>query len=1137
MAVYLSGAERRVLFRVLSFPIVFCLSSAVSAGNDIEIVSGSASVNMDAGNVSTDDNAQIGIVDLFADGAPSRIVTTGSGGANTQQGDILLSGDIDFNRSNLTGKDWLRLHALNDIVLDGRVYDGLASNDRFDLQLYADSDALGGGNVYLNSSIGRGLRTYIGSGSLFIGSTGAYALMSGQDSLYVDSIDNSQGGGFQFSAGSLTLRNSGLTIDTAGLLSDSVNISSAKSLSLLNDHVIALGSGSSLALTGGALRAGQVDNSAGGTVSFSSGNLALTNSGLDISTTGLLGDNLSLGASSAVSVSDALTIGATGTVDLNGGFLTAGSIDNSAGGNFNFTSGYLTLTNSDVTVGPGGLMGSTLALNGNRSLILDNNQLIIGATGAVSLDGGLLTVSSIDNSSGGSFNFNSGDLRLTNSDLTVGPGGLLPNLSLTANRNVFVDVNRQLVISGGGSVDLSGGNLATGGIDTTGGGTFIFNSGNLTLTNSGLDVDETGMLGAALSIANGKNLSVNGLTIGNGTGATDTLDQTGGVVTVRSPGSLLVDAGGAYNLSGGTLYVNNSSSSITVNGSFTHTGGTVRGSSSFSGSTVSLVLGAGGVYELDGGYLRASTIDRSGGGSFLYTSGTLQTWESITVDSGGLLGDNVSLTAGKVVDAGNLSIGAGGSLVLDGGGLFVGSIDNSAGGTFSYLSGDLSTTDSVSIGSGGLLGGAVTLNAGDDLNLGGLHIAGGGTLTLDGGSVFASNVTSSGTLNFNSGTLTMGNQLVIGSAGVLGANPVLGAGRNLVAVNGMDITSGSSLRLNGGSLSVGPISNSGTFTFQKGHLDLVNQNLTVGTGGLLGQNVSLGAGKSLNVDSSPSSSLVVAADGTLDITDTWVNARSVNNANRIRLHGYGQLDAYSLTNDSSIKLNDTSRLDVNSGLMDNNGSFTVSSGAVVNLQNTSNPGGAEYIQYSGTTVVDGTMNVDGAVKINGGTLSGSGVLNADLVINPDGTLSPGNSPGQLQVNGDFTLASGAIMVVEIESDGLGGYLFDELFVTGSFDLQGQIRFSLLNGVDESVFSTDFDIGDFFQAGSIGSASPVTDTSLFDTVQILAASGNNWFAVDFAADGSFTTTPTVAPVPVPAAAWLFASGVLGLLGRARRRPAA
>jgi hypothetical protein len=76
--------------------------------------------------------------------------------------------------------------------------------------------------------------------------------------------------------------------------------------------------------------------------------------------------------------------------------------------------------------------------------------------------------------------------------------------------------------------------------------------------------------------------------------------------------------------------------------------------------------------------------------------------------------------------------------------------------------------------------------------------------------------------------------------------------------------------------------------------------------------------------------------------------------------------------------------------------------------------------------VNGTLTA-GTLNIAGGTLSGAGTLNAGLLVS--GTLSPGNSPGTITVNGNYTQTG----TLNIEA-AMG--LADEVIVNGDVTLGG-----------------------------------------------------------------------------------------------------
>ncbi|THD06478.1 filamentous hemagglutinin N-terminal domain-containing protein, partial [Rhodanobacter lindaniclasticus] len=120
--------------------------------NNIDIVAGNGNTNINAADpfVSTDDGASLG-VDLITEalaGGASVTITTGTGGANTEPGDITLDADLDYDG---TGAGTLTLDAANDIVINNSISDSdIATVDSLNLSLLA------GNNIVLNNDIALG---------------------------------------------------------------------------------------------------------------------------------------------------------------------------------------------------------------------------------------------------------------------------------------------------------------------------------------------------------------------------------------------------------------------------------------------------------------------------------------------------------------------------------------------------------------------------------------------------------------------------------------------------------------------------------------------------------------------------------------------------------------------------------------------------------------------------------------------------------------------------------------------------------------------------------------------------------------------------------------------------------------------
>jgi len=98
-----------------------------------------------------------------------------------------------------------------------------------------------------------------------------------------------------------------------------------------------------------------------------------------------------------------------------------------------------------------------------------------------------------------------------------------------------------------------------------------------------------------------------------------------------------------------------------------------------------------------------------------------------------------------------------------------------------------------------------------------------------------------------------------------------------------------------------------------------------------------------------------------------------------------------------------------------------------------------------TKTGDGTLAINnnlstgsgGSLNCEGGNCSGSGTVNGALV--NGSTVSPGNSPGVLTVDGDYTQGSSATLAIELAGNGgVAGTDYDRLLVWGSANLDGTL---------------------------------------------------------------------------------------------------
>jgi hypothetical protein len=196
------------------------------------------------------------------------------------------------------------------------------------------------------------------------------------------------------------------------------------------------------------------------------------------------------------------------------------------------------------------------------------------------------------------------------------------------------------------------------------------------------------------------------------------------------------------------------------------------------------------------------------------------------------------------------------------------------------------------------------------------------------------------------------------------------------------------------------------------------------------------------------------------------------------------------------------------------GSFTNTGTLTIGSDTTLITGG--YHQTAGSTVVNGTLMAP-AFVLDGGTLGGSGTYQGNLTLGGDSTLTPGNSPGLLTIDGDYT--QGALAQMEMELGGLiRGSEYDALVVTGAMNLAGTLDVTLWGGF-EPLAGSSFDILDW---GSL--------SGTFDTIHLpTLPNGTRWDYSALYTDG----TLSVQPVPVPGAAGLVLFG-LATMARLRRR---
>jgi len=330
------------------------------------------------------------------------------------------------------------------------------------------------------------------------------------------------------------------------------------------------------------------------------------------------------------------------------------------------------------------------------------------------------------------------------------------------------------------------------------------------------------------------------------------------------------------------------------------------------------------------------------------------------------------------------------------------------------------------------------------------------------------------------GTLTMngGQMLLSGEFNSTQSNAVVGASLSV----GTDA----------GSTGIMTMTNGSTVDIQNKTLNRAaslfigaNPNFSDSTGSLV-----MSGGSSINIDGLASSNLGVGGTGTGSLT---MNASSITMAS----NGQANLNG-------SVQLSNGSLLDAGSflGIAANGGT------------------GSLLINDSAVKATDILIGA-------GGFLGGSGATVTGNVTNY-GIFSPGASPGRFTILGNYKAEAGSKLILEVESDGAGGFRSDEVIFGGTVDLAGvaiEFRFLGSTNLQEFANTGNFQIDHFLKKEDGGAL----DDSSFEKVRFSATAGN------MALEG-FTFDPAVgipAAVPEPQTWALMLLG-LGALGRIARR---
>ncbi len=235
----------------------------------------------------------------------------------------------------------------------------------------------------------------------------------------------------------------------------------------VNYYTLRVYNSGTLNLTDGQVTTKSFDNTAGGTFNFTGGSMTIDGGAFypgtsDFTLDGTGNPMLILINGATMNIGGTLTVGGTNTaaLTLNRGSVTVGSFDNTTGGVFNWTNGAFRFSNSLTidSVTPFNAAGANGdQITASRTLEVANN-LTIGGSGALTLNGGSITAGSFDNTTGGVFNWTSGTLRFSDS-LTIDSATPFNAAGadgdkITASRTL--EVANNLTIGSNGALTLNG---------------------------------------------------------------------------------------------------------------------------------------------------------------------------------------------------------------------------------------------------------------------------------------------------------------------------------------------------------------------------------------------------------------------------------------------------------------------------------------------------------------------------------------------------------------------------------------------------------------------------------------------------------------------------------------------------------
>lgn len=852
-------------------------------------------------------NVQVSTIEAALNAGTSVTVTTAGSGTG-QPGHITVLDSIE----KTGGADaTLTLTAMGNITIneldtggDPLVISSSAGALGVILQANADGGAghaaTGSGSVFLNGSIVTNGGVFTSSGVNFTStSTGTVDTTGATNGAITLNHTGAVSIGGTMTGGAIDI-DAGSTISLGADLITSAGTVRFRDPVILTDDVIIDTTDGGNAAAGASI---SFDSTLDGTTANEEDLQLNAGTGGNITIAGAAGGTTRLGLLNIVNANDvttgALTLGGLVQNDGQGLSTFDGAVNTNAGGvvvtgnNFTFT--------GTVTTGAGGELFSTNA-----------GALVLGA--GANLDGSLVQAG------GGSITV-TGNITTTNDNIGIAGG---------------------LILTGSSTFDAGTGTIALSGAADLGTGTVIFNADSINFNGGANSVSGTGTLtlrpstnGASISVGTGGGdleltaadmaALADGFTqINIGRAGTGEHEITIGTLAIRDPmvfhasaagGSVVVN-GNITGTTNGSVTINGSGNSTTLNGNIVTAGGaiaindgvtlgtnvqldTTNGGAVAAGANISITgavnattsgtegltlrAGTGGDISLGtvggttrvGAFTITSADDVSAGAitasTITQTAATSATYSgALNTNAGGgisLTGGSISLAGATTTNGGGLTINNSAALSIDGALNLDGALSQTGTGTVTISNNITTTNDAVSFASNVILGTDISI----DTNSGtGANVTFGGT--LNGTTAGADNLT----INAGSGDVTF--------TGAIGGSTPLGI-LTITSADDVSAAAATFLRMVQ-SAGTGTTSFSGAVNATNGGLSLTGTNFTFGstvnTTSTSGLTVVATGALTLNGAVSLDGSLVFSGGGTVainaDVTTTNDNISITGNA-------------------------------------------------------------------------------------------------------------------------------------------------------------------------------------------------------------------------------------------------------------------